>query len=720
MTTFPPLLLIVLQKIFVIVRKVMFQNSRSRLYMYLTVAGTVLMGNGLFQTVQAQKQSDSLQHKLDEVVVTAQYQPQSLRRSVYKMQVIDQKKIEARAATNVQQILSGELGIRFNNDMALGTADISLMGMSGRNIKILMDGVPVLDRGDIRESLNQINAAQIERIEMIEGPMSTMYGSDALAGVINIITKKSTSKTLQLQAQVAEETAGKEYNFGTGKGLHTQQVSASWDNGGWNALVSVLHYDFGGHGGDSVGRNHTWKPKEQFLPSVKLGYRAKKWDVFYRNDYLLERILSKGAIIPGPRDYIAVTKTFTTSRMAHQGQFNYRWSPNLFLNSSVTFTDYARFTRTERIDYRSRTISLTDGDGDQDTAKFNAVNFRTSLVYNIYEQLSIQPGVEYSWDKATGQRIEGEPEISNFAAFLSAEYKPTDRINIRPGVRFNKNSSYDAPPALPSLNTLFRVTNNLSIRASYARGFRAPSLTELYFDFQDANHDIRGNRNLKAEYSNSFNGSVTYRKPVNDKSVYATEIGYFYNEFDNQIVLALAQGSMTQYTYSNVAKNRTTGISFTNKYTTQNIEWKLGGLLLGLRNDLETSSKLETQYGALNWSPEANIEILYHLNKTNTKINLFYKYTAKRTTYGSTTNDQGEDELYLTYTQGYHLADLNIQQRINSMLNITGGVRNIFNVNQLQSTASSGTAHGGGGNIAFSYGRSYFVSLNVNFNNKLK
>nr|WP_262901666.1 TonB-dependent receptor [Edaphocola aurantiacus] len=694
----------------------MFLKGRSRICVHLTVLCIGLAGNGLSQTANAQKQSDSTRHNLDEVVVTAQYQPQSLRRSVYKMQVIDQKKIEARAATNVQQILSGELGIRFTNDLALGTADISLMGMSGRNIKILMDGVPVLDRGDIRESLNQINAAQIERIEIIEGPMSTMYGTDALAGVINIITKKPAAKTLQVQAQIAEETAGKEYSPGTGKGLHTQQLSAGWDNAGWSALVSLLHYDFGGFGADSIGRNHSWKPKEQWLPSVKLGYRAKHWDVFYRNDYLLEQIVGKGAI--NTDIYKATTQTFTTSRMAHQAQFNYRWNPDLFLNGNVNFTDYTRFTKTELIDYNTRTISLPQTKGAQDTAKFNALNFRTSLVYNINDKLSLQPGVEYSRDVASGDRIEGRPEISNYAGFLSAEYKPTDRINVRPGVRFNKNSKYDAPPALPSLNTLFRFNNNLSLRLAYARGFRAPSLTELYFNFQDANHNIVGNANLKAEYSHSFNGSLTYRKPVNDKSVYSTEVGYFYNTFDNQIVLAMSSANNQQYIYDNVAKNKTTGFSLANKYTTQNIDWKLGGLLLGLYN--EVSPKFEHQVSTFNWSPEVNVEVMYRINSTKTKINLFYKYTGRRNSYISSTNAQGEQELVIGSTQGYHLADLNVQQRINSVLSITGGVRNLFNVNQLSSTASSGSVHGGGGNIAFSYGRSCFLALNVNFSNKLK
>jgi outer membrane receptor for ferrienterochelin and colicins len=129
---------------------------------------------------------------LDEVVVTGQPQGQTLRNSVYQVRVIDRARIEQRAATNVMGVLNNEIGFRFSNDMALGTTDIQLMGMSGRNVKILLDGVPMLDRGDTRESLNQIDINSIERIEIVEGPMSVNYGTDALAGVINIITKKET------------------------------------------------------------------------------------------------------------------------------------------------------------------------------------------------------------------------------------------------------------------------------------------------------------------------------------------------------------------------------------------------------------------------------------------------------------------------------------------------------------------------------------------------
>ena len=134
---------------------------------------------------------------IEEVVVTGQFRPTSLKNSVYKVRTLDQQYIQRRATTDdMATLLNMELGIRFNNDLTLGESDIQLMGVSGQNVKVLIDGVPMIDRGSTKQSLSQIDINTIERIEIVEGPVSVMYGTDALAGVINIITQPtSTQKT---------------------------------------------------------------------------------------------------------------------------------------------------------------------------------------------------------------------------------------------------------------------------------------------------------------------------------------------------------------------------------------------------------------------------------------------------------------------------------------------------------------------------------------------
>ena len=155
-------------------------------------------------------------------------------------------------------------------------------------------------------------------------------------------------------------------------------------------------------------------------------------------------------------------------------------------------------------------MNLTTGEGEQDISKFNSFVFRNTLQYQISNKISLQPGIDINREKASGQRILGNPVITDYAAFVSAEIKPTDKINIRPGLRFIKNSVYDAPPVIPSINTKFILSKQLDLRLAYAYGFRSPALRELYFDFVDANHNIVGNPNLKAENSNSFNGSLNW------------------------------------------------------------------------------------------------------------------------------------------------------------------------------------------------------------------
>ncbi|MBL7704087.1 MAG: TonB-dependent receptor [Taibaiella sp.] len=689
----------------------------------LLTAG-ILAAGATESRAQDNKDTDTAATALEEFVVTAQYQPQSLRKSVYKMNVIDQKRIQAKVATNAQQILTGELGIRFSNDMALGVADFSIMGMAGRGVKILLDGVPLLDRNDARESLNQINAAQIERIEIVEGPMSIVYGADAMAGVINIITKRPESKSIQLNAQVNEETAGREYNFGTGKGLHTQQLSGSWDNGKLNVQASVMHYDFGGWGADKYNRDHKWKPKEQLLPSLRVGYRGKNWDIMYRNDYLREAIVTKKPINFG--NSRAVNQFFTTDRMAHQLQHNHNWDHKWFLNTSVGYTDYRRYTKSDLLDYKSKTITPAVGEGLHDTAQLYSVNWRTSLLYVHSKKLSIQPGIEYTYDRATGDRIEGEPVIANFSAFLTAEYKPFDKFNIRPGVRFTKNSKYDAPPLIPSVNTLYQVNDNISLRASYAQGYRAPALRELYFFFRDSNHDLRGNENLKAESSNSFNASFTYKKPFKENRFYSTELSYFYNHYNDRIFYAQERvydeskkDSANVFQLKNGEKYRTTGFSLANRFVTPKVEWRLGGLILGEYNEVSGKEGFKKE-STFNWYPEVNLEVMYNILATKTRLNLFYKFTGERVVYNIAKDASGQEMLELGKTAAYNILDFNVQQRINSNFNIALGVRNLLNVTDLENTAVSGGVHSGTGNLAFSYGRSFFATVSYNFSNQLK
>ncbi len=664
-------------------------------------------------------QQDSTFFKnLEELIVTGQYKPQTLKKSVYQIKVINSERIKQSGATNVQQVLNNQLGFRFSNDNTLGTTDVQLMGMSGRNVKILLDGIPMVDRGDTRESLGQIDINSIERIEIVEGPMSVSYGSDALAGVINLITKKYKKDNFSITAKIQEETAGSEYHPFSYKGVHQQNLTLNYKKKYIGFAAGATHNDFNGFGGDAFGRAKTWKPKVQWMTNAKISFDKGPFNMYYRIDVLNEDIKSRNPI--NYNNYKAIDQQYITDRMTQQLQGGYTFSNKLQLATLLAYTDYKRRTKTTRHDFEKGTDELTTGEGEQDISKFNSFVFRTTLQYQISSKISLQPGVDINREAATGERILENPVITDYAAFISAEIKPTTKINIRPGLRFIKNSVYNAPPVIPSINTKFVLSKQLDLRLAYAYGFRSPALRELYFHFVDANHNIVGNPNLKAENSNSFNGSLNWIAIPKNNRTYSISLGGFYNAFNNQIDFALASAVSNQYTYFNVNKAKTIGGNIENRFSQKNLDITLGLSYIGFYRKLyDDKDFVKEDDKSFLWSPELNTSVGYQVNRLKTKFNLFYKLTGKKPQFVTGKNAVNQSVLLIAETAAYHLADFTSTTQINKYLNVTAGIKNIFNVTNVNNSAAASTSiHNAGYAVAIGYGRSYFVGLNFQWNKK--
>lgn len=651
---------------------------------------------------------------LQDVVVTGQYEPQSVRQSVYQIRTIDRERIQQRAATNLVGVLNTELGIRFSNDQTLGTTDIQLMGMSGRSVKILLDGVPMLDRGDTRESLSQIDINTIDRIEIVEGPMSVSYGSDALAGVINIITKKPGQEQLSVLARLQEETAGNEYNAMINKGAHNQSITVAYQRKNWNISVGGTHNDFGGWQGRSVGRVKDWKPKEQLLGNVKLGYRTSTFNAWYRLDALDETITSEGPV--NINTNVARDQNYLTSRFTHQAQSDWTVNDRLHLNTILSYTDYSRRTQTTNLDLNTGKRTLSLGTGEQDLSKFTSQVFRTTAQYKISSMVSLQPGIDINIERATGARILGSPVISDYALFVSAEVKPSSAINLRPGLRFVKNSVYNAPPVIPSLNAKLALSKKTDLRLAYARGFRAPALRELYFNFFDASHSITGNPTLKAEYSNSINGSINWQGIATNKIRFVSVLTGFYNDFHNLINYGYSPQQSGVMMTINIDRYKTTGGTFINTLNLKQLQASLGFSYIGRYNSLIESNNTLPEFV---WSPEINTNITYDFQKIGTKLSFFYKYTGKRPAYETSIGSNGQTSVRLAETAAYHWGDVTISKALLKYITLTGGVKNVFNVTQLTNSSTDvGGAHSTGGLVPLSYGRSYFLGLNFQWSKR--
>ena len=130
----------------------------------------------ILNLLKSYAQEDTLFKKVQEVVITGQISKKTTEETVHKIRTISAKKINSGLFTNLGQVLEKELNFRLSEDIFLGSS-ISIQGVSGQNVKILIDDIPVIGRLDGNIDLSQISLNNIERIEIIEGPLSTIYGT---------------------------------------------------------------------------------------------------------------------------------------------------------------------------------------------------------------------------------------------------------------------------------------------------------------------------------------------------------------------------------------------------------------------------------------------------------------------------------------------------------------------------------------------------------------
>ncbi|RYY53514.1 MAG: TonB-dependent receptor [Chitinophagaceae bacterium] len=671
----------------------------------------ILVPLSLALAVSVSAQVDTTSQKnLDEVVVTGQYKPQSVKNSVYQVRVITAQQIRKQAPSKLQDVLNNQLNIRFSQDLATGGSNLSMLGLSGQNVKVLIDGVPMIGRqGTSNEiNINQIEVNSIERIEIIEGPMSVVYGADALAGVINIITKKPRNESFSINARVHEETVGKEY--GWDQGIHNQYLGGTYNYKNWYVSGGVGRNLFQGWKDTAIGRELTWHKKDQIVANGTVGYRSGKLNVYYRIDGLDEIITNPANPVSASQP--AVDQDYMTNRIMQQVQGTYLFSSKLSANALASYTHFTRQVYST-LYYANGDVRVATAPGLHSLATFNGFAFRGSAVYKPSSIVSFQPGVDINLETGEGERMKtGNQRINDYAFFLTSEITPTPRINIRPGLRFINNSVYDAPPVIPSVNTKFTLTKKIDLRLAYARGFRSPSLRELYYDFFDASHSITGNPDLEAEHSNSFTGSLDWTGSLTRDWKLKVILSAFYNDVKNMIDFATDAANPTVTTYMNITNYKTRGATISGQLSHGNLEATAGFGYTGRYNSYVEDDKSLPDF---QWSPEVNTLVNYTFPKLGLGINLYYKYTGQLPRYSYVTTN-GVEALTLVKTEGYHWADLTVNKTLVKVLTLNAGIRNLFDVTSVGSSAITGnTAHATSGIQPIGSGRSYFVGLAFSF-----
>jgi len=631
---------------------------------------------------------------MSEVVVTAQLMPERADKSIYKINVINSRQIELKAATNLTDLLNTESNMRVSQGGILGSS-LSIQGLSGENVKFLIDGVPVVGRLNGNIDLNQLNLFNVDHVEIIEGPMSVIYGSNAIAGVVNIITKENKNSAASAYASAYLESVGM-YNFNAGVSVRKKKNNFSLD---------LARNFFDGYTTADSLRSMQWKPRLQYNADAYYLYSGTKTRVKLSVQFFDEMIKDKGDL-QKPYYETAIDNIFHTIRQTSKAEASYTISANRQISMVGAYSTYLRKREVFHNDLTLLEKQLAGGDIT------NVGSYLLRAWYNrnySNQKLNYQVGFDGNLEINEGERIEGgTQQIGDYAGFVSIKYNPFRQLSLQPGARFIYNTKYDAP-VVYSFNVKYSPTINTSLRATYARGFRAPSIKELYLDFVDINHNLHGNPDLQAEYSHNVNFNFSYNRETSNAYINC-EAGVFYNYVDNTIWLFQVGDDITTYTYGNVSTFISKGVqasgtvSFYPKLTLK------GGFSHVGRKFPDNASEGDDQ--SFHYSTDFNAMATYNFVKINASVTANYKYTGRFPLL--TPDGNFEDE----YIQGYSSLDISLMKSfLQNTLSVSIGGKNLLDVKDVETAIVNSGAHSGGGDGSsrVAWGRTAFVKLTYNF-----
>ncbi len=649
---------------------------------------------------------------IDRVVVTGRVKPQLADKSIYKIKVIDQKLIESKAANTLGDVLTTELGIQYRSEGVLGDF-IRIQGLTGEHIKILLDGVPITGRTGGLIDLNQINLENIEHIEIIEGPMSVLYGSNAMA-IVNLISKQSTNRQQNLNLTAYAESEGI-YNF---NGQYARTIKH-------HALSGHIARNFNsGWSPDPDNRYKYYKPKAQYNGGINYEWKTENFDMQLQSDLLHEELRDLDSVHPGiifdessgntTVSYLATDFYHYTTRLNNRLNYRRILNENNWVGFQLGYSYYEK-----RKDSFEKDLTLLE----QSPAS-NPELFDTTVFHNLHSKLlfytekvantEIQTGIDFAHEQSEGKRTQGKQQINDAAFFANFLYRPVEFFSLQPGIRGIYNSSFKTP-VIYSINTLYNP-GNFRMRASYGKSFRAPSLKELYIEFIDNNHHILGNPDLEPEhgYNISYNANYTFYRSWGKL---VPELNLFYNNIEHAIQLALDldRPGFGHYFNIDASSFRTKGFRF---HLTSNIS---DVLMISSGISRTSKSRLDTE-NEYSHATDYSADISYKFAPLGLTTNIQYKFTGKYYDYVGTFNfDQELTGILEQEFSGYQIMNLVFTRKfITNRLNISLGVKNIFDVTLIE-TKGTLNVHGGGENTALAgYGRSYFLKLNYRFEKDAK
>ncbi|KAA3641649.1 MAG: TonB-dependent receptor, partial [Bacteroidetes bacterium] len=469
------------------------------------------------------------------------------------------------------------------------------------------------------------------------------------------------------------------------------------------------------------GRNLLWNPKEKWSGNALVKYYLKDDNIIsYTFSTFTEQVENLGDQRRPQFKPYAYDDFYDTKRFSHALFHEGTVMDKFYLKTTMGYNAFERIKSTFRHEFETNEDIPVET--ETDTIAYEAYMLRSVLASKFSGKWNFQIGVDLNQETAFGRKIADEesdrPQFSHagdYAVFANVNYKLAKKLDIQSGLRATRNTRYDAP-VIPSLNLKYDVKENLSLRLSYAKGFRSPTLKELFYYFVDFNHYIVGNPDLKAEVSDNIQAALTYRRQK-----VSTELTLFYNDIKNKIDLfefAVVDGQVVpstgtvEYTYFNQNRFKSLGSTARFKGKWNKLDLNLGVTGIGRFNLLSGDF---TEVPPFSFLVESSAQLKYQFTRPGITINLMARNYDKRINYFSDVDDLGNPVILQNVRDGYTLVDANISKSFfKDNIKLTVGAKNLLNIRDVNFMEQTGGSHGSsGGSVPVSWGRSFFIALNT-------
>ena len=659
--------------------------------------------------------------ELEEIIISATMSERDLDKLPIPTTIISEKEIMLSNASKLYDVINIQTGI-ISVPTKTGTEGLQMQGLDASYITILVDGFPIIGRSFGALDLNRISVTDIERIEIIKGASSSLYGSNALGGIVNLISKKQINDGNKINLSL---------KYASHNTLNPSLIH-QYKKGSFQISNSIDYYNTDGYDLIKSDLLNTVNPYSNFTFSTKLRYRLSdkvilKTNARYYNHEQKNTAEHESSLLEGQ----------TNIKEWNLGtSVKYLINSNLFQQAEIYKTNY-------RADEYLNT---------QDGIFFDNNYFDHTLLKSeikthfTYKQLNSVLGFGMKKEELSRTNFSNNPKQDLKFIYGQLDATAFRKFNIILGSRYDNYTDYTAVIS-NKFAVGFPLKKKININSSIGTGFKIPDFRQRYFDFTNSTigytvlgRDVAFDRlesmqndgmiqgivipfselssPLKSETSLNINIGVKYN--LTKKLIF--NLNLFNNKVENLIewqLVAKAINNTNIYSYFNINEVETKGIEFNTTYKPSiNYEIKMGYQLL-YAYDTEIRRRFETEniyandingvsfklnqddyFGLFNRSRHmGNIKMLYHINK-RLDVNSIITYRSKYALNDANGNDLLD--MYDEFVKGYTLCDLGFTYSLHPLRSIQIGAKNIFGFTNPEYIS----------NIS---GRMYYINLNLNF-----